>query len=59
MVEDQPGDQAASGTGARLGEDRLQVVLDSLRRHAQPAGDLLGGQTLCHQLGDTALAVGE
>jgi hypothetical protein len=37
MIEEQPGEQAASGTGARLGEDRLQVVLDSLRRHAQPA----------------------
>jgi len=59
MIEDQPGDRVASGTGARLGEDRLQVVLDSLRRHARPAGDLLGGQTPCHQLGDPALAVGE
>ena len=59
LVEVDPRDQLAAAAHVGLVEDRLQVVLDGVRRHVQRRRDLLGVDALQHQPGDVALAAGE
>src|SRR4029453_7609631 len=57
LEEDLP-DEFAAAADAGLGEDRLEVVLDGVRRQVEPVGDLPGGAALDAQPGDRLLPAG-
>ena len=59
VLHEQAGHQPAARTGARLLEDRLEVVLHRVRGHAEAGRDGVRGMASRHELGDRALPLGE
>jgi hypothetical protein len=58
LAAEDMGDQIATASDAHLVEDRLQMVFDRVRRHAEFDTDLVGGGPTDHEQRDIAFAWG-